>query len=118
MEIKRAKFEERKMVGTTRFELATSPTPRVRSTRLSHVPTCCIGRSHKEAGAAGVSSVYTTPIVRLAVVRSSSGAFPPDCFLAAKRPRRLLQWVGATYSLGSSPPEPKKNSFICSTKNS
>src|SRR6185312_4395893 len=27
------------MVGTTRFELATSPTPRVRSTRLSHVPT-------------------------------------------------------------------------------
>ena len=28
------------MVGTTRFELATSPTPRVRSTRLSHVPTC------------------------------------------------------------------------------
>jgi hypothetical protein len=29
-----------KMVGTTRFELATSPTPRVRSTRLSHVPTC------------------------------------------------------------------------------
>ena len=28
-----------KMVGTTRFELATSPTPRVRSTRLSHVPT-------------------------------------------------------------------------------
>ncbi len=29
----------REMVGTTRFELATSPTPRVRSTRLSHVPT-------------------------------------------------------------------------------
>ena len=28
-----------KLVGTTRFELATSPTPRVRSTRLSHVPT-------------------------------------------------------------------------------
>ena len=27
------------LVGTTRFELATSPTPRVRSTRLSHVPT-------------------------------------------------------------------------------
>src|SRR5260370_5202000 len=27
------------MVGTTRFELATSPSPRVRSTRLSHVPT-------------------------------------------------------------------------------
>src|ERR1035441_5865555 len=27
------------MVGTTRFDLATSPTPRVRSTRLSHVPT-------------------------------------------------------------------------------
>ena len=34
---KRGKREE--MVGTTRFELATSPTPRVRSTRLSHVPT-------------------------------------------------------------------------------
>ncbi len=30
----------KEMVGTTRFELATSPTPRVRSTRLSHVPTC------------------------------------------------------------------------------
>ncbi len=30
---------EKEMVGTTRFELATSPTPRVRSTRLSHVPT-------------------------------------------------------------------------------
>ena len=29
----------KEMVGTTRFELATSPTPRVRSTRLSHVPT-------------------------------------------------------------------------------
>src|SRR5271154_1147006 len=28
-----------KMVGTTGFEPATSPTPRVRSTRLSHVPT-------------------------------------------------------------------------------
>src|SRR5664279_1743027 len=27
------------MVGTTGFEPATSPTPRVRSTRLSHVPT-------------------------------------------------------------------------------
>ena len=34
----------REMVGTTRFELATSPTPRVRSTRLSHVPTCYILR--------------------------------------------------------------------------
>lgn len=36
----------REMVGTTRFELATSPTPRVRSTRLSHVPTCygCAGQ--------------------------------------------------------------------------
>src|ERR1700728_1492046 len=26
--------------------------------------------------------------------------------------------LGATYSLGSSPPVPKKNSFICSTRNS
>jgi hypothetical protein len=39
------------MVGTTRFELATSPTPRVRSTRLSHVPTYYIcARLMKGAG--------------------------------------------------------------------
>src|SRR5438067_5648268 len=41
------------MVGTTRFELATSPTPRVRSTRLSHVPT--IGLRVTKAGDGGVS---------------------------------------------------------------
>src|SRR5665213_3426812 len=40
------------MVGTTRFELATSPTPRVRSTRLSHVPT--IGCTSAQAGDGGV----------------------------------------------------------------
>src|SRR6266478_6528686 len=40
------------MVGTTRFELATSPTPRVRSTRLSHVPT--IGLRVTQAGDGGV----------------------------------------------------------------
>src|SRR5665213_2111798 len=37
------------MVGTTRFELATSPTPRVRSTRLSHVPTYAARRSPADA---------------------------------------------------------------------
>src|ERR1700723_277596 len=41
------------MVGTTRFELATSPTPRVRSTRLSHVPTMVCTSS--QAGDGGVS---------------------------------------------------------------
>src|ERR1700679_3484600 len=77
-----------KMVGTTRFELATSPTPRERSTRLSHVPTCCYyDRSHLYGPA--VWGMYS-----------------------------LHQCVGATYSLGSSPPVPKKNSFICSTRNS
>src|ERR1700693_5847977 len=40
------------MVGTTRFELATSPTPRVRSTRLSHVPT--IDLRVAQAGDGGV----------------------------------------------------------------
>jgi hypothetical protein len=49
------------MVGTTRFELATSPTPRVRSTRLSHVPTCYDCRSHLKGPATGVISVYTNP---------------------------------------------------------
>ncbi len=49
------------MVGTTRFELATSPTPRVRSTRLSHVPT--IGLRVTQAGNGGVycSSKCTRP---------------------------------------------------------
>ncbi len=37
------------MVGTTRFELATSPTPRVRSTRLSHVPTLVLPRRGRAA---------------------------------------------------------------------
>ena len=59
---KRAKMGE--MVGTTRFELATSPTPRVRSTRLSHVPTftTCAGSPSPR----GVPSVYhPTPEVNL-----------------------------------------------------
>jgi hypothetical protein len=47
-----------RMVGTTRFELATSPTPRVRSTRLSHVPTCYDCRSRLAGPAAGVAPVY------------------------------------------------------------
>src|SRR6185437_10233677 len=38
------------MVGTTRFELATSPTPRVRSTRLSHVPTMVAHRPGRGDG--------------------------------------------------------------------
>jgi hypothetical protein len=47
------------MVGTTRFELATSPTPRVRSTRLSHVPTI-VGTSAQgaTAGYVAVLSVH------------------------------------------------------------
>ena len=76
------------MVGTTRFELATSPTPRVRSTRLSHVPTRCAPARRPAAGY--LYQVYTS--------------------------RRYV--VGGTYSLGSCPPSPKKNSFICSTRNS
>src|SRR5580693_5757852 len=44
------------MVGTTRFELATSPTPRVRSTRLSHVPTIVCASSQ-----AGDGGVYCSP---------------------------------------------------------
>ncbi len=75
------------MVGTTRFELATSPTPRVRSTRLSHVPTLC------------------------ALTRRSAAGL----FLSVHEP---LYLVGGTYSFGSAPPSPKKNSFICSTRNS
>jgi hypothetical protein len=53
------------MVGTTRFELATSPTPRVRSTRLSHVPTCYDCLSLLKGPAAGVTSVYTNPTASL-----------------------------------------------------
>jgi hypothetical protein len=50
----------KEMVGTTRFELATSPTPRVRSTRLSHVPTC-VSRVAREDGGRGIllPQVYT-----------------------------------------------------------
>src|ERR1700722_4000218 len=44
------------MVGTTRFELATSPTPRVRSTRLSHVPTMVCTSAQ-----AGDGGVYCSP---------------------------------------------------------
>src|SRR5215470_5663582 len=76
------------MVGTTRFELATSPTPRVRSTRLSHVPT------------------------RLRAVQADSGGV----LLSVHEEWGYL--VGGTYSFGSWPPSPKKNSFICSTRNS
>jgi hypothetical protein len=44
------------MVGTTRFELATSPTPRVRSTRLSHVPTV-LARQPRRATAGYVAEL-------------------------------------------------------------
>ena len=50
----------KELVGTTRFELATSPTPRVRSTRLSHVPTCCVSASQK----ARAGWVQCTPACR------------------------------------------------------
>src|SRR6266851_2059318 len=47
------------MVGTTRFELATSPTPRVRSTRLSHVPTVFARQPRRvTAGYVAVLSVH------------------------------------------------------------
>src|SRR6185437_4432048 len=47
------------MVGTTRFELATSPTPRVRSTRLSHVPTMvCTSPRRAAAGYLADLSVH------------------------------------------------------------
>src|SRR5580698_2368910 len=85
------------MVGTTRFELATSPTPRVRSTRLSHVPT--IDLHVIQAGDGGVSC-------RLKCTRLATCA------------THLPYRVGATYSFGNEPPSPKKNSFICSTRNS
>ena len=49
------------MVGTTRFELATSPTPRVRSTRLSHVPT--LFRLRQLSLARGVFSVHQQPLL-------------------------------------------------------
>src|SRR5260370_30623393 len=51
------------MVGTTRFELATSPTPRVRSTRLSHVPTIAFARHPRRAtaGYIAVLSVHDSP---------------------------------------------------------
>ena len=35
----RKEMPDKKMVGTTGFEPATSPTPRVRDTRLRYVPT-------------------------------------------------------------------------------
>src|SRR6202021_142532 len=44
MRTNRCSFEEsreRKMVGTTGFEPATSRTPSVRATRLRYVPTAC-----------------------------------------------------------------------------
>src|ERR1700733_4918754 len=91
---------EKKMVGTTRFELATSPTPRVRSTRLSHVPTC-VGPSARE-GDGGVSCI-------------SKCTRDLPC---TGRSRPLDYCVGATYSFGNAPPSPKKNSFICSTRKS
>src|ERR1700733_5915116 len=85
------------MVGTTRFELATSPTPRVRSTRLSHVPT-----------------------IDLHVIREGDGGVSCrlKCTRLATCATHLPYRVGATYSFGNEPPSPKKNSFICSTKNS
>ena len=69
------KCQKWKMVGTTRFELATSPTPRVRSTRLSHVPTCYDCRSHLAGPATGVPSVYMNggggqkPVLKTAALR-------------------------------------------------
>src|ERR1700733_8732077 len=85
------------MVGTTRFELATSPTPRVRSTRLSHVPT-----------------------IDLHVIREGDGGVSCrlKCTRLATCATHLPYRVGATYSFGNEPPSPKKNSFICSTRNS
>jgi hypothetical protein len=52
------KGQNEELVGTTRFELATSPTPRVRSTRLSHVPTCYDCRSRLSGQQQGSSSLH------------------------------------------------------------
>src|SRR5580698_10641760 len=54
------------MVGTTRFELATSPTPRVRSTRLSHVPTIGLHVQPRRAtaGYPAALSVHDRPQLR------------------------------------------------------
>src|SRR5882757_11093044 len=53
------------MVGTTRFELATSPTPRVRSTRLSHVPTMvCTSAQTGDGGVIALLSVHDRPALR------------------------------------------------------
>src|ERR1700722_6532202 len=95
------------MVGTTRFELATSPTPRVRSTRLSHVPTLTC--TPAQAGDGGVYCRFkcTRPI--------RSAPHPGHEKSAAEPPG---QCVGATNSFGNEPPPPKKKSFICSTRNS
>src|ERR1700744_1713751 len=57
------------MVGTTRFELATSPTPRVRSTRLSHVPTIDLRVIPGEATAG-------YPAVLIVHEQSLSAAYP------------------------------------------
>src|ERR1700730_7531777 len=53
------------MVGTTRFELATSPTPRVRSTRLSHVPTIALHVIQADnGGVIALLSVHDRPALR------------------------------------------------------
>src|SRR5438445_10885807 len=84
------------MVGTTRFELATSPTPRVRSTRLSHVPT--IGLRVTQAGDAGYLAVLSV--------------HDRSCFLRSLAPSGLAQHTpSATTRLrqrktrSSAPPE-------------
>src|SRR3984885_13863968 len=76
------------MVGTGRFELPTPRTPSECSTRLSHVPT----------GENSLTSVHE---------RRAHGGHGAGS-----------QWLGGTYSLGSAEPSPKKNSCICSTRNS
>lgn len=72
------------LVGTTRFELATSPTPRVRSTRLSHVPTEVTGGAASKGGAGSISyasgsivhvAAWNQPFATNAVVHIRTGRF-------------------------------------------
>src|ERR1700730_17750460 len=83
------------MVGTTRFELATSPTPRVRSTRLSHVPTIvCTSPRRATAGYIAVLSVHDRTPLRPAF----PSGFAPHTPVATIHPRKRK-----THS--SAPPE-------------
>src|ERR1017187_5461031 len=89
------------MVGTTRFELATSPTPRVRSTRLSHVPTHV---SH----AARVGRLRESRSIKCAPSRATPNQVCgfPERGLRGYGERGLRGLVGGPRSLTSGDPRP------------